>query len=351
MFFRSVGLCRTRILLGCVVPSSPLFLTSQGASPSSPSVAPFDSENMSDEKEGSAVTLSSSASLHGSLSEEIQPLPPFPSSCCPSLLKGSRQRNAFVPSTWQSALNGWFMVPSSNTPDTEELPVVKVFDFLNHAAQYNLLGQVMALAEEVQCFPTVEWFYSELTLTLPPTKEAEMIACYANDEERQRCGLRNHSRGGSSASGVMWSEELSQRVRERSEKDFCWLLTNDQRRTQRFLQETYIQWHHRADYLVTRKSREKREFRQDLTLHQVIMEGQERKRRMQRRRERASEREINIKAGKESEWDNFTHDVLPRELREALDRESDGMEDVRLSRTGTATGGWSRTRRSHPNMR
>lgn len=226
-----------------------------------------------------------------------------------------------------------------------------MFDFLNHGAQYNLLGQVMALAEEVRCFPTVEWFYAELTLTLPPTKEAEVIACYANDEERLRCGLRNHSRGGSNASGVMWSEELSRRVRERSESDFCWLLTNDQRRTQQFLQETFLQWHHRADYLVTRKSREKREFRQNLTLHQVIMEGQERKRRMQRRKERANEKEANIKAGKESEWDTFTHDVLPRELREALDRESDGMEDVRLSRVGTATGGWNRSQRSHPNFR
>lgn len=351
MFFRSAGLCRTCTLLRCIFSTSPLSLASQGASAPPSSVVPSASENTSDRNEGNASALSSSTSFHGSLSQEIQPLPPFTSSSCLFPLKSSRQHNAFVPSTWDSALNGWFMVPSSNTPITEELPVVKVFDFLNHAAQYNLLGQVMALAEEVHCFPTVEWFYSELTLTLPPTKEAEMIACYANDEERQRCGLRNHSRGGSSASGVMWSAELSRRVRERSEKDFCWLLTNDQRRTQRFLQETFVQWHHRADYLVTRKSREKREFRQNLTLHQVIMEGQERKRRMQRRKEKVSDREINIKTGKESEWDTFTHDVLPRELREALDRESDGMEDVRVSRVGTATGGWSRGRRSHPNMR
>ncbi|CBH13727.1 hypothetical protein, conserved [Trypanosoma brucei gambiense DAL972] len=268
----------------------------------------------------------------------------------PTLASCLSAAQALVPSTWRSAPSGWFLVPQSNTTEGDELCVAKLFLFLNHAAQYMFLGKVMALAEEIQCVPRLEWFYAELYFTLPPTPAAERLACYMNDQERLRCGLRNQSRG-TSASGLLWSKELNKRVEERATEDFCWLLTNDQRKTEKFLQETYIQWHHRADYLVTRKSREKREFRQDLTLHQVIQEGQERKRRMQRRRSRDESREVNIAAGKESEWDNFTHDVLPRDLREALDRESDGMEDVRISRAGTATGGWNRGYRTHPNFR
>ncbi|CAJ1008990.1 hypothetical protein Q4I28_004303 [Leishmania naiffi] len=258
---------------------------------------------------------------------------------------------AVTPSCWTTKPAGWYLVPSSILPETEELRVSKRFDFLNHCAQYLFLGQVMALAEEVKCFPRLEWFYTELSFSLPPTKEAEVLANYMNDQERLRCGLRNHSEGGTSSSDIVWSKELKERVQRRAEEDFCWLLTKDQRKTEKFLQETFIQWHHRADYLVTRKSREKREFREDLTLQKVIQQGQERKRRMQRRRSRDEERQEAIKSGRESEWDTFTHDVLPRELREALDRESDGMEDVRLSRAGTATGGWSRSMRSHPNLR
>ncbi|KPI89189.1 hypothetical protein ABL78_1681 [Leptomonas seymouri] len=258
---------------------------------------------------------------------------------------------AMVPSCWTSKPAGWYLIPSSKVPEAEELRVGKRFDFLNHSAQYLFLGQVMALADELRCIPRLEWFYTELDVQLPPTKEAELLANYMNDQERLRCGLRNHSEGGTSLSDIVWSEELKTRVESRAEDDFCWLLTKNQRKTEKFLQETFIQWHHRADYLVTRKSREKREFRQDLTLAKVIQQGQERKRRMQQRHTRDAQRQQAIESGKESEWDNFTHDVLPRELREALDRESDGMEDVRLSRVGTATGGWSRSMRSNPNFR
>eukprot|EP00796_Vickermania_ingenoplastis_P007998 gene7998-5558_t len=275
--------------------------------------------------------------------------PPAPTSSAASAspVTGS----GLPPSTWGSCPSGWYLIPHSSIPAHLELPVVKHFDFLNHGAQYNILGEVMAMAEELDCVPLVEWFYSQLTITLPPTPAAEAIACYMNDQERLRCGLRNHSLGGTSSSDMLWSPELSRRVQERSTRDFCWVLTDDQRKTEKFLQETYVQWHHRADYLVSRKSREKREFRENITLQQVIMEGQERKRRMTRRREKAAVREAEIRSGKTTEWDTLTHDVLPRELREALDRDSDGMEDVRLSRAGTATGGWNRSHRSNPNFR
>ncbi|EKF39552.1 hypothetical protein MOQ_000220 [Trypanosoma cruzi marinkellei] len=266
----------------------------------------------------------------------------------PSL--SSSSPTALVPSTWKTAPSGWYLVPHSTVEAQRELSVAKLFSFLNHGAQYAFLGQTMALAEEINCIPRLEWFYTELYFLLPPTPTAELLACYMNDQERLRCGLRNHTCA-TSASGIQWSEELHRRVEERAMEDFCWVMTADQRKTEKFLQETYIQWHHRADYLVTRKSREKKEFRQDLTLQQVIQEGQERKRRMQQRRLRTEQRQEDIASGKATKWDNFTHDVLPRDIREALDREGDGMEDVRLSRVGTATGGWSRSYRTHPNFR
>ncbi|EPY23154.1 hypothetical protein STCU_01607 [Strigomonas culicis] len=257
---------------------------------------------------------------------------------------------ALTPSCWTTAPAGWYLHPRSDVAEGEELRVSKLFEFLQHGAQYLFLGQSMALAGELGCVPRVEWFFSELFVTLPPVPQAEILANYMNDQERWRCGVRNSSKG-TSVSTVLWSRELAQRVEERAASDFCWVLTQDQGKTERFLQETYVQWHHRADYLVTRKSREKREFRPDLTLQQVIQQGHERKRRMQRRRQRDDARQANLAAGRESEWDNFTHDVLPRELREALDRESDGMEDVRLARAGTATGGWSKSYRTTSNMR
>lgn len=270
---------------------------------------------------------------------EEQPQPPL------------RITKSLTPACWRTSPSGWFLIPSSDVPANGELRVGKMFDFLDHGAQYTFLGQAMALAEELNCIPKLEWFFTELFFTLPPTPQAEILANYMNDQERLKCGLRNHSKGGTSTSTIGWSRELSKRVESRARQDFCWLLTEDQRKTEKFLQETYVQWHHRADYLVSRKSREKREFRQDLTLQQVIQQGQERKRRMQRRRTREATHEENLRSGKETEWDNFTHDVLPRELREALDRESDGMEDVRLSRAGTATGGWTKSYRTHPNFR
>lgn len=257
---------------------------------------------------------------------------------------------ALTPASWTTAPAGWYLRPRSDVVEGEELRVSKLFEFLNHGAQYLFLGQTMALAGELGCVPRVEWFFAELDITLPPVPQAEILANYMNDQERLRCGMRNSTKG-TSISTVMWSKELAARVEDRAENDFCWVLTQDQGKTERFLQETYVQWHHRADYLVSRKSREKREFRPDLTLQQVIQQGQERKRRMQRRRQRDDTRQENLAAGRESEWDNFTHDVLPRELREALDRESDGMEDVRLARAGTATGGWSKSYRTNSNIR
>lgn len=252
---------------------------------------------------------------------------------------------AALPSTWTREPLGWTMFPSSSTPAEAEFDVRKTFMFLKQNAQYNLLGQAMAFARELNCIPKVEWFYAELTFTLPPTEVGELVALFLNDQERLRCGLRNQS-SGTSVSGTQWCPDMLARVQTKSEEDFCWCLTEDRNRTQVFLQDTLLQWHNRADYLVSRMSRQKKEFRQDVTLSQVIQEGQERKRRMQQRKLKDNERLQLTKERKISEWDNFVTDVLPRDIRESLDRDSDGMEDVRFSRTGGSTAGWGRSVRT-----
>lgn len=231
------------------------------------------------------------------------------------------------------------MVPSSCVDVGSELPVRKAFSFLKQNTQYQILGRVMALAKELNCIPVVEWMYSELVLTLPATPHAEILAAYMNDQERMYAGLRNQT-SGTGATGTLWSSELAARIETKSSEEFCWCLTEDFQKNQTFMQETYFQWYHRADYLVSRKSRDKKEFRQDFSMKSVLQGGQERKRRMQQRKIKEEAKEEKIKTGKESEWDTFVADVLPREIRETLDRESDGMDDVRFARQGAAVGNW-----------
>ena len=252
-----------------------------------------------------------------------------------------------LPSTWRTLPAGWYCCPLSDIRTAHELSVRKDFAFLNHASQYHFIGAAMALADELKIYPQMEWLYSELTVTIPSTEGSETLALYMNDLETGRCGMRNLTKE-TGMSTVLWSPELRTRVEERANNEFCLMLTSDKKATEAFLQETFVQWQHRADYLVSRKSRDKKEYRQDLTLNKVLQNGQERKRRMQQRKIREDVSAAEAAAtNNATEWDNFTHDVLPREVREMLDKESDGMEDFRMSR-GVAPSG-ATTRRSLPN--
>ena len=238
-----------------------------------------------------------------------------------------------VPSTWSSTPWGWYMFPDNSTPADVEWNVSKTFVFLNHSAQYRLLGQVMSYAEELRCIPLIHWFYAELTVTLPPTADAELIAKFMNDEERRLCGLRNQSRG-TSASDGLWSTELRRRLESDANNHFCWCLTGDVSKTDAFLSDTYVKWYHRSDYIISRMSREKKEFREDLSMKKVIVEGRERKRRMQRRKISEDQRAKDIAEQQRSEYDTMTADVLPRDVREMLDRDNMGSPEGPQLRPG-----------------
>jgi hypothetical protein len=254
-----------------------------------------------------------------------------------------------LPSTWRLTPAGWYCCPLSDVPTHLELSVRKNFSFMNHAAQYFFIGASMALADELKVYPKLEWLYSELSATIPFAEGQETLAAYMNDLETSWCGNRNLT-GHTGNSTVLWSSQLKERAESRARNEFCLMLTSDQKSTEKFLTETYVQWQHRADYLVTRKSRDKQDYRQDLTLQKVMQNGQERKRRMQQRKVRAEQSEAEaVATGNATKWDNFSHDVLPREVREMLDKESDGLEDFRMAR-GMAPSG-ATTRRTLPNSR
>ncbi|CUG91157.1 Hypothetical protein, putative [Bodo saltans] len=259
--------------------------------------------------------------------------------------RSAKLLSSMTPFAWSEAPEGWHMYPSTSVEIGRENNVQKLFCFLKQNSQYMILGEAMAFAEEIGCIPKIEWFYSDLTVTVPPTPAGEKLALFLNDQERIRGNVRNQS-SSTSSSNTLWSPQLLARLQTKSDEDFCWCLTDDTNRTQQFMQETYLQWHNRADYLISRKSREKREFRPDITLNQVILNGQERKRRMQQRKLKEEEQLQLTKDEKHSDWDNFVADVLPREIRENLDKESDGMDDVRYSRTGATNGSFGRSNRT-----
>ena len=250
------------------------------------------------------------------------------------------------PPAWGGSVDGWFPVPSSDIPAGTSVPYRKLFSFLQPNAQYVLMGKVMALGDEVKVYPVVDWFYSELLVTLPTDNHAsELIAKFMNDEERLTCRQKN-TEGRTVLSEMLWSNELQERITERTLGNFCWLLTGT-KQTREFMDGIYLQWLHRADYLVSRKSREKLEFRPDLSMTQVMQEGRERKRRMQRRVAQEKLHKEEIRTGKKSAWDTTVTDVLPREVRDMMDNERTGMEGFRI--TGSNNGTSSKS--SHPNYR
>ncbi len=127
-----------------------------------------------------------------------------------------------------------------------------------------------------------------------------------------------------------------------------WCLMNDKKSRNDFNQDIFLQWYHRADYLVSRKSREKKEFRNTLTLDQMMQSAAKRRRRKEARTAKevaaAKPQPKRVSpAGDEDEEDdisNYAADMLPRELREQLERDSEdgGATDMIRHGKGRTTG-------------
>ena len=135
--------------------------------------------------------------------------------------------------------------------------------------------------------------------------------------------------------------DMSSRVKQKADETFCWCLVQDKKRRDTFAQDTFLQWMHRADYLVSRKSRQKKEFRNNLTLDQLLKDATTKRKRRQERRDNnttgAGPRDGGRLAGTSPDAsaaaalaDSHIADVLPREVREQLDRDSDNpLDDLR----------------------
>lgn len=216
----------------------------------------------------------------------------------------------------------------AQTPRPPQRQLVKQFHFGEFAQMYQWVGRCAGLGARLGCHPTFEWFYLGIVVRLPVSPEGETLALYMNDGEATRAMRRNTTTG--TGSGFCnWDADVTAALESETTENFCWLLTKDKRQLNAFIQETYMQWFHRADYLVFRKSRQKKDFRDNLTLEQVMADSMQRKRRLERRDARAKEHAARPKTA-DGEDAPFVADVLPREVREQMDAEHDGMEDARF---------------------
>lgn len=212
---------------------------------------------------------------------------------------------------------------AETTHEPDVIYISKSFSFGQFGPFYHWMGRVAAMADQLEVYPDMDWFFMEVTVTVPLTEKGLTLAWYMQDEEALRGANRNVSEGGmafdSEASmaleknfkaidekeqekeqqeekqkekeKVVWNElalptELKNKVEQQALGEFCWLIAGDKTQREVFTSEVYLQWYHRADYLVSRKAKEFTEYRNNLTLEQVLQSAsQNRKRRRERREE------------------------------------------------------------------
>lgn len=293
-----------------------------------------------------------------------------------------------LPPAWPTMPNGWWVSVDSSLPrpllttsdnttmysegsmrgtptssSTAHSPMVvsKTYSFLDQPATYKFIAMVAAAIEELGfnklpsssagpsatesssntsllqekehplTIPKMEWMWSEVTVTMLSTPQTYILAQYLNDTESKIGTMRNQSAGGIKTGDNIWSKHLNDKIQARTNNNFMWMFNDEKNAIQNFIQSTYVQWSNRAEYLIARKSRERREFRQDLTLSQTIQQGAERKRRAERRKFKDKIAEHGAKAlGMEKDdFERYSIDVLPREMREQLDEDRSKVGGMR----------------------
>lgn len=169
--------------------------------------------------------------------------------------------------------------------------------------------------------PVVEWMWSEITVTMLSTPQTYQLAQYLNDLEVRFGKLRNQTRQeGMAPSGVRWSPELQRKIEDRASMGFLWMFNNDKNGIYRYMQSLFMQWSNRADYLIARKSRERKEFRPHLTLTEAMKEGAERKRRTERRKfkDRLATQGATALGMEKEDFERYSFDTIPRDVREKM---------------------------------
>ena len=104
-------------------------------------------------------------------------------------------RKIFTPYSTTSAFAGGNNKPTSTKDENGEeiLYISKTFSFGQFGPLYHWMGRVSAMAEQLGCFPDFDWFFLEVTATVPMTKEGLTLAWYMTDEEAMRANNRNTS--------------------------------------------------------------------------------------------------------------------------------------------------------------
>jgi hypothetical protein len=177
-----------------------------------------------------------------------------------------------------------------NTERQEISAMIKTFELGDFGAFYHWFGAVAGLAHELGVTPKFDLFFTEVAITVPLTEAGRRLAVYSNQQEIQKGLRKNFSEGlgtGDTQRSLALPKEVLDRVESRADTTFCWCLKQDKISRDTFMSEIFLQWYHRADYLMKRKSKGKKEYRENLTLEEVLKSAsQNRRRRVEKREER-----------------------------------------------------------------
>jgi hypothetical protein len=240
---------------------------------------------------------------------------------------------------------------TTNNNDKKEdiLYVSKHFSFGQFGPLYHWMGRVGAMAEKVNCFPDFDWFFLGCTATVPLTPDGLHLAWYMNDEEAVRGANRNTSEGtlhldsekslaSDSNNPFALPDELRKTVEKQAVGEFCWLIAGDSTQRELFTSEIYLQWYHRADYLVSRKAKEATEYRNNLTLEQVLQSASQNRKRRRERKEEIQTMKDKFKPLPESDLPPHYLRFRSRKERETARKMSmfgmdgrDGSQDIKSS--------------------
>lgn len=227
--------------------------------------------------------------------------------------------------------------PFSAVPiaDGERVPYIsKAFSFGQYGPLYHWMGRVGAMAEHLHVYPNFDWFFLEVTATLPLTESGLHMAWYMNDEEATRGEFRNTSDGGTQFTPdksmalahnnpCAIDTETRRRIEGQALGQFCWVIAGDVQLREIFTSEVYLQWYHRADYLVSRKAKEFSEYRKNLTLEQLLQSASQNRK---RRKERAED----IKAQRDKFKPMPTSDLPPQFLKFKSKQDRDAARSMQL---------------------
>lgn len=192
---------------------------------------------------------------------------------------------------------------NSAEPEGTNVFISRTFSFGHFGPLYHWMARVGAMADHYQTYPHLDWFFMEVTAAVPLTTRGLHLAWYMTDEEAVRGIVRNISPEApqfrpneslvapSAGSDASLTPEMRRQIEEHALGQFCWVIAGDAEQRDAFTGDIYLQWYHRADYLVGRKAKEAAEYRNNLTLSQLMQSAsQNRKRRKQRAEEMKEER-------------------------------------------------------------